>query len=416
MSTDIENVLSLMSDKIARLEADLLSLKGLPSQAASFNPIAMANVGRNVNGLVRHNDYYTHVYGTGTITIPNTSWTAIPFAGGVRSISNGSMWMSQYPNRIWCWLDGWVDFDAVVQLPVTSGMIGAYFRANGTTQISEMSHASGTLGSSLHVHFSYPMRSGDYIELMVLQTTGVSKNVTITAYTSPEIRAIYRPININPTVGTAKTIMACGDSKTAIADGRWRILIQDMMMAANKRVTWVGVVNGRAGGDYYGFDTYHSAASGGRVAEIRALVAGTTTTIVNSGITITPGTIGTAPDVIVMWLGTNDLRAGTAEATIEASYTGMINDMHTRWPSAKIVCVNIDQNYAADAPYVYAPATFNAFIAGLPATYPTFVTVVDVNTITAFSSLYAGDGLHIDHPHGNWLVARQIWNGIKIFL
>lgn len=208
------------------------------------------------------------------------------------------------------------------------------------------------------------------------------------------------PLTLNPAPAAAKYLMACGDSKTAISDGRWRIYLQEILDSENKRVTWIGAVNGALNGDPVGMQSWHSAVSGATVSSIRTLVAG--------------ATLPAAPDVIIMWLGTNDLRAATSEGTIEAAYTGFIDDMHTRWPSAKIVCVDVDQNYAPDSP-VYNPATFNAFIAGLPATYPTFVSAVNVHTNLGFSSFYA-DGLHPLHPPASWIVAMQIWQAIDTFV
>lgn len=216
--------------------------------------------------------------------------------------------------------------------------------------------------------------------------------------------------------------MVCGDSKTAIPDGRYRIYVQEIFDSENKRVTWVGVINGALGGDPVGMQSWMSAASGARVAEMRSLVAGTPTTIVNTGVLITPAPLSAAPNVIVIWLGTNDLialanaEAGVSEATIEASYLGFIGDMHTRWPTAKIVCVNIDQNYTGVAT-VYNPATFNAFLAALPGnpTYSAYVTVVDVHTNLGFSALY-GDGLHPLHPPADWIIAMKIWQGVQTFV
>lgn len=219
--------------------------------------------------------------------------------------------------------------------------------------------------------------------------------------------------------------MTCGDSKTAIPDGRWRIYLQEILDSENKRVTWVGVINGLLGGDPVGMQSWMSAASGARVAEMRALVAGTTTTIVNTGVTITPAPLAAAPNVVVIWLGTNDLIAlansevGVSEATIEASYLGFIGDMHTRWPTAKIVVVNIDQNFTGSAgATVYNPATFNAFLAALPGnpTYSAYVSLVDVHTNLNFAAFYTGDGLHPNHPPADWVIAMQIWQGIDTFV
>jgi lysophospholipase L1-like esterase len=188
-------------------------------------------------------------------------------------------------------------------------------------------------------------------------------------------------------------------SKTVGASGGYRILLQDIMMAANKNVGWVGAVDGVANGTSpVGMQGFHSAVSGATTSTIRTLVAN--------------AAINQAPDVILMWLGTNDLRAATAEATIEAAYNGFLNDIFARWPSVTVCCANIDQNYESGTPPLYNPATFNAFIAGLPAARGAQVKAVDMFTPLAFSSLH-NDNLHPNHPEGDWLVAQTWWQTIK---
>lgn len=228
-------------------------------------------------------------------------------------------------------------------------------------------------------------------------------------------------INVNPTPGTQKYVIACGDSITA-SGGGWRTYFQVIARSANKRIMWMGTQSSGQPSIQY---PLHMAFSGYWIDAIATQLAAFTP----------PNT----PDVVFTHVGTNDLlyannfggTAGTL-ATMNARHTTFIDAIFARWTSVIIVCCKIGNFYgiygsgatdvapptpSGDLPARQVTAGFNTYIGNLPGSHAkgAQIKVCDIPAAMNDTS-YLHDGLHPTAPNGLTLTARALWNTSLAYL
>ena len=134
------------------------------------------------------------VYNSAAQSIPNTTLTAITFdserfdVGGCHSTSSNTSRITVPTNHGGKWvIGGSVEFASNV-----TGYRQCEIRLNGTTIIaSQMAGAINGTVTRLSVAAEYALAAGDYVELMVAQTSGGALNVQSTGNLSPEFWAYW---------------------------------------------------------------------------------------------------------------------------------------------------------------------------------------------------------------------------------
>jgi hypothetical protein len=122
---------------------------------------------------------YVRVYNSTAQAIPNATVTAVTF-NSERSDTNNLHSTSSNTSRLTAGTPGWYSISGAVQFPANgTGLRQVYLRVNGSTLIAISKPGIGTAsGNSLTINRQYLLAAGDYVELLVQQTSGGSLNVS----------------------------------------------------------------------------------------------------------------------------------------------------------------------------------------------------------------------------------------------
>jgi lysophospholipase L1-like esterase len=193
-------------------------------------------------------------------------------------------------------------------------------------------------------------------------------------------------------------VMALGDSITQqfSTNTTWRYYLWHKLLDAGKNVDFVGPFQSNTNGypPNPDFDQDHAGISGIRADEVLQQVGGWAS--------------AAQPDVVLIHLGTNDLRQGQSPSSTINDISGIIDVLRSVNPNVKIILAKIIP--ASDAP----PGSvndFNDLIPGLAAQKSTGqspITVVDQNTGFSLNT-DSDDGLH-PNDNGDHKMADKWFN------
>lgn len=121
------------------------------------------------------------------------------------------------------------------------------------------------------------------------------------------------------------------------------------------------------------------------------------------------------PDIIITWLGCNDLVNGYTEAQFRRAYNTMLTKVKARYKNAYVFCCTM--GYSAYTGYNYTDAgriAFNNIIRELADYHGACIINLDVAQTPATYSSMLGDSLHLNY-NGATKIANQCYNDIVAY-
>lgn len=170
-----------LQDAVVNIETEL----GYGATAGTSLAVANTYMKRDANGIAYDNKYGVQLYASGTISIPNNTWTAVPWTG--TRYTYGSMWNSGDPTKITCAMTGLGLLNVFVTFPANStGTRGIAVRDAGVTYLGQRTIPAPVADCSMTLTKAYILSPLDYLEVMVFQNSGGSLNLTIQNFSHPE--------------------------------------------------------------------------------------------------------------------------------------------------------------------------------------------------------------------------------------
>lgn len=176
--------INALQDSIVNIETEL----GYGSTRPASTAIANTMMKRDVNGVAYENKYGVELTNSGTISIPNGVFTAIPWATTRNAF--GSMWNISAPSRINIIGDGVVIINCFAGfLANATGERALAIRANGPSGVylGRKFWKPNTTDAHFEITKVKALTAIDYIEIMVYQDSGGSLNVPFSNWASPEL-------------------------------------------------------------------------------------------------------------------------------------------------------------------------------------------------------------------------------------
>lgn len=187
-TTKVANTDLVRAAHVNALQSALIEVATeLGAGATAPTSLAVANtvMKRDANGVAYESKYGVELYASGTISIPNNVWTAVPWAG--TRFTNGAMWNIADPTKIVCTATGLGLLNVFVTFPANAtGSRGIAVRDAGVTYIGQRTIPAPAVDCSLTLTKLYILSPLDSLEVMVYQNSGGALNLTILAYSHPE--------------------------------------------------------------------------------------------------------------------------------------------------------------------------------------------------------------------------------------
>jgi hypothetical protein len=135
------------------------------------------------------------VYRNNNQSIPTFVGTEVAISYTTAKYDYYGMWNAANPTRLLFPFTGCYGGGANIILDSNAAGFRTYFiRVNGVTSIANQTvQPSGASATGINIHWEEEFLAGDYIEVMIRQTSGVALNAVFSNMQSPVLWASYRP-------------------------------------------------------------------------------------------------------------------------------------------------------------------------------------------------------------------------------